>query len=150
MCGSYFDKDFLKEQWEKAAGKITGYHIHIYFDDKNDFSAFDATNVAENLRALFPDETDGPDVIGKIGPHTKPNVEVDIIKPESFGKIVMWLQMNNPQNLSILVHPRTGDELKDHLGTALWLGEPVPFNDRFFDMVRKHQDAQNKPPRFGT
>jgi DOPA 4,5-dioxygenase len=44
---------------------------------------------------------------------------------------VSWLQLNS-RGLSILVHPHTGDEAKDHLEFAIWLGRQLPLNDAFF------------------
>jgi aromatic ring-cleaving dioxygenase len=34
--------------------------------------------------------------------------------------------MLNREDLSILVHPLTGDSVADHTRFALWLGSPVP------------------------
>ena len=64
------------------------------------------------------------------------------IKPESFGKVVSWLQLNS-NGLSILVHPRTGDELKDHLELPLWLGKQRELNPAYFAQLKKN--AKNGP-----
>ncbi len=32
----------------------------------------------------------------------------------------------NRGDFSILIHPRTREELKDHTARAIWLGPPVP------------------------
>lgn len=144
MCGFYFDKGALTEEWNRAAEKITGYHVHIYVGDGRHSIA--ALHLAGRLRALFDKDTRGPWEIGRIGPHTQNNVEVDIKNPEAFGKIVSWLQMNKTEGLSILIHPRTGDELDDH-ANGIWIGTPVPFNDAFFAPLRDEKARLNGPGR---
>lgn len=131
MCGTSFNNKSIPKTWEDA-NPARAYHIHIYFDAA---SAATAKDVVAQAKALFPGEALGGDrVIGKIGPHMMTNLEIDIRK-ESFGKVVSWLQQNS-QGLSILIHPRTGDERKDHLDSAMWLGKPVPFSDAFFAQLK--------------
>lgn len=142
MCTPYFDKGFLAEAWKRASEKIAGYHVHIYAPDRR----LAALRLAENLRTLFDEDTRGPWRVGKIGPHTQNNVEVDIKNPDAFGKVVSWLQMNNTEGLSILIHPRTGDELDDH-ASGIWIGNPVPFNDHFFAPLREEKARAGKAPR---
>jgi DOPA 4,5-dioxygenase len=38
-----------------------------------------------------------------------------------FARLLPWLMLNRG-NLSILVHPLTGDDYEDHAHLALWLG----------------------------
>jgi aromatic ring-cleaving dioxygenase len=132
MCGPLFEKGDLKKEWDAVAQKIAGYHIHIYMNDKTDSFALFA--LGEKIRTLFEGEVEGPFHVGKVGPHTQANIEFDVTL-EAYAKVVPWLQMNSA-GLSILIHPRTGDELKDHLDAAMWIGKPVRFNDRFFDQFR--------------
>jgi DOPA 4,5-dioxygenase len=40
----------------------------------------------------------------------------------SFGNFVPWLMLNR-RGLTVLVHPNTRDERRDHLVHALWMGE---------------------------
>ena len=131
MCSTLFNNNATPKSWEEA-NPARVYHIHIYFDESMQATA---REVVAQAKALFPGEALGGDrIIGKVGPHTMTNLEIDIRK-ESFGKVVTWLQQNN-QGLSILIHPRTGDERKDHQESALWLGKPVPFNDAFFAQLK--------------
>lgn len=138
-----FDKGQLTEEWNKTSKKITGYHIHIYASDSTQSPI--VQNLADQLRTLFDVDTGGPWNIGKIGPHTKDNIEIDIKNPEAFGKVVAWLQMNNKEGLSILVHPRTGDELADHTN-GVWIGKPVSFDDHFFIRLRAEKAQAGKSP----
>lgn len=139
MCGPYgglnvWNQLRLKADWDAAQAKIQDYHVHIYFDPKNWEDEFAAQNIAQALKILFPNDVKGIYNVGKVGPHGAQNVEIDI-KKESFGRIVQFLQQNG-QNLSILIHPETGDDLKDHLESSLWLNRVTPYNDAFFNRLR--------------
>jgi DOPA 4,5-dioxygenase len=145
MCGDYTNikpfRDILKQQWDKALAKITHYHIHIYYDeDKFGRDKLLAEVAAARLTGLFPEATQGPFSVGRVGPHTKNNIEVSV-DAKSFGEVLQFLQMNN-DGLSILIHPRTGDELKDHGNAAMWIGKPVPFNESFLDLFRPANDRK--------
>ena len=121
---------------EPAQPAITAYHVHIYFE-KGAASEKNALDTVQKLSEKFPDAVLDAHRVGRVGPHTELNIGVTITA-ESFGEVVGFLQMNN-KGLSILIHPRTGDELLDHGDAALWLGKPVPFNQKFFDQFRPKQ-----------
>ena len=132
------EKQTLKRQWDKAMQAIEGYHLHIYYGS-NDKAVAD--RVARSVETLFADDLIGPShAIGAVGPHTAQNVAV-YIRPEGFGRIVQWLQMNS-EGLSILIHPETGDDLKDHLEGSMWLGKQMDYNQRFFDMLKSKAAMQ--------
>jgi DOPA 4,5-dioxygenase len=150
MCGPYnpeqmkewdrLRKESLKKEFEAAQGRIEGYHVHIYFsNDKDEVANYRERMIAQMLGAelkdFFGDDVKGVYNVGVVGPHGKPNVEIDISR-ESFGRVVQWLQHNNSEGLSILVHPETGDDLKDHLENSLWLNKETPYNQAFFDRLR--------------
>jgi aromatic ring-cleaving dioxygenase len=44
---------------------------------------------------------------------------------DEFPRLVPWLMLNRKE-LSVLVHPLTGDSVADHTRFALWLGSPMP------------------------
>lgn len=136
MCGIYFNR--------AAVSKVSEYHVHIYFDEKG-ANGWMAHMLAQQLIAAFPGKVSGGNKVGVVGPHSRPNIEVDI-KPVAFGEVLQMLQMNS-NGLSVLIHPRTGDEHFDHLSAALWLGEPVPFNMGFFDRLGEAQARRAAGPR---
>jgi aromatic ring-cleaving dioxygenase len=113
----------------RAITEIRGYHAHIYFDPET-------RAVAERLReaigAGFTVELgrwrDQP-----IGPHTKAMYQVAFATTE-FATLVPWLMLNRG-DLSILVHPETGDDVADHATNPLWLGPPLPLDIEF---LRQH------------
>lgn len=139
MCGDYFNL--------KAQSPVENYDIHIYFEKGTDSENL-AYRLALEIKMLFPHALMSPTGIhevGIVGPHAAPNFEVDI-KPESFGEVVSWLQRNG-KGLSVLIHPHTGDVVKDHLESALWLGKPVDFNPAFFEARKKAANANNRQPK---
>jgi DOPA 4,5-dioxygenase len=83
---------------------------------------------------MFGKDVHGVYNVGVVGPHSKPNVEIDISR-ESFGRVVEWLQRNS-RGLSILVHPETGDDAKDHLESSMWINRETPYNAAFFERLR--------------
>jgi len=102
-----------------AAG-IEGYHAHIYYDP--------ATRpIAERLREALGE---GFSVqLGRwhdvpVGPHPTSMYQVAFAVDE-FPRVVPWLMLNR-DGLSVLVHPRTGDDYEDHARFPLWLGTPLP------------------------
>jgi aromatic ring-cleaving dioxygenase len=101
---------------------ITGYHAHIYYipDDRAA-----AARLREGMGERFTvrlgrwhDEA--------VGPHPVSMYQVSFDAPE-FPQIVPWLMLNRG-DLSVLVHPLSGDAYDDHSRFALWLGPQVELN----------------------
>lgn len=150
MCGTYFN--------EKALPPIKNYDIHVYFDPTLDkgtyyYTQSRARQLVNDIYRLFPEAVlSAPQEVGIVGPHLKPNYEIDI-KPEAFGKVVAWLMQNNPHwggkdGLTILIHPKTGDEWRDHVKSALWLGKQIPLNDDFFKNLAANTNRKPANKKF--
>ncbi|KAF6062642.1 Peptidase M1 family protein [Candida albicans] len=60
-----------------------------------------------------------------------------------FIKVLSWFQLNHG-NLSVLIHPQTGDDVKDHTSSALWLGEKLPL------LLNVFGEPDGKIPEFGV
>lgn len=134
----------LKEEWRKTQDNIQGYHIHIYFDFYVRPSFAHALSLTSKMELLFKDYIkESRNEVGAVGPHTKRNFLIEINK-EGLKEILPWLQMNKPEGISILVHPETGDDVKDHLHSAIWVGDSIPFNQEFFDRLQAKQNNQSK------
>lgn len=99
---------------------IKGYHAHVYYQAED---RAPATMVRAGLKHWFPDLTIGRWHDQPVGPHTKPQFAIEL-EPNQFAKVVPWLMLQR-ERLSVLVHPITNDELKDHTINCLWLGEKV-------------------------
>ena len=110
----------------RPATDIQGYHAHIYY--RNDAEKAEAAVLRSQLASLFEVELgrwrDTP-----VGPHPLPMYQV-AFEAEVFPAFVPWLMLNR-RDLTILVHPRTGDDVPDHETFPLWLGEKLPLDVAF-------------------
>ena len=61
-----------------------------------------------------------------VGPHPMRSYQL-AFPAASFSHVVGWLALNHG-SLDVFVHPNTGDELRDHRDSALWLGKSHTLN----------------------
>jgi aromatic ring-cleaving dioxygenase len=112
-----------------AGREIKGYHAHIYYSPT---SKDTAAELREQIEQTFEVQMgrwhDNP-----VGPHPTSMYQVAFEVAE-FSKIVPWLMINR-QELDVLVHPETGNDLEDHRDNALWLGEKRVLNLEMFSRV---------------
>lgn len=97
---------------------ITSWHAHVYFDAESRDAARAFFDVAA---AHFGDAV----AMGRfherpVGPHPCWSYQI-AFSTTRFADVVGWLALNHGA-LDVLVHPNTGDELRDHRDSALWLG----------------------------
>jgi aromatic ring-cleaving dioxygenase len=96
---------------------INGYHAHVYFDANSEPAALDLRErIAESL-----DVDIGRIHRKPVGPHPHWSYQL-AFAPDQFGEVVPFLMLHRGR-LDVLVHPRTGDEIRDHFDYAIWLGE---------------------------
>jgi DOPA 4,5-dioxygenase len=55
-----------------------------------------------------------------VGPHPCWSYQV-AFKPDVFADMATWLALNHGE-LDVLLHPNTGDALRDHRDRAMWVG----------------------------
>lgn len=98
------------------------FDAHIYFPiEKMDFITQLRQKIADEFRT---DQIFVGDIIPEpIGPHVLPMLEVNFSEA-LFSKMIFWLSAHRAE-LSVLVHPQTGDDYYDHTQMAIWLGSPV-------------------------
>jgi len=111
---------------EPSIGDISGYHAHGYFDA---VTLPQAQALCANATALFEVEMGG--VHQKpVGPHPCWSCQL-AFSPEIFLELVPWLALHR-DGLTILIHPQTGDDLRDHRDYAMWMGKVEPLDLTLF------------------
>jgi aromatic ring-cleaving dioxygenase len=83
------------------------------------------------LREIIEAELKGEVDVGRfhekpVGPHPMWSYQL-AFAPARFSRVVSWLALNH-RALDVFVHPNTGDELRDHRDSALWLGRSYVLN----------------------
>ncbi|GAB4537632.1 MAG: DOPA 4,5-dioxygenase family protein [Pleurocapsa sp.] len=97
---------------------IKGYHAHIYFDES---TVQQAEALCEEAGKLF-NVTVGRMHHREIGPHPSWSCQLAFSRNE-YADLLTWLALNR-NGLTILIHPLSGNDLKDHTDYASWMGEP--------------------------
>ncbi|CUM67644.1 uncharacterized protein PRCAT00005345001 [Priceomyces carsonii] len=108
------------------------YDFHVYYFAHDKSSSDESDSLRDRLLNEFQEDcSDGSIIVKKlpndkvIGPHPTQFWEADVCRPEVFVKVLSWFQLHHG-NLSVLIHPQSGNDLADHTTNALWLGERLP------------------------
>ena len=112
----------LKNKNQYPVNIHKAYHAHVYFDNHSLEFAKTLSNQAGKMFGLE---------IGRvhqkpIGPHPMWSCQI-LFSCSQFDELIAWLD-NNRQDLSIFVHPLTGNDILDHTEYAYWLGDSVELN----------------------
>lgn len=102
------------------------YHAHIYYPQEKISLAQEIFKRCPYAPLKFYDK--------KVGPHARPMIEIQF-DDLSKGEIVQWIE-KECQGLSALVHQDTGDDYRDHTEGFFWIGETLPIDFKFFDLVK--------------
>lgn len=103
------------------------YHAHVYFDEESKLMASALCQEAGERFGLK---------VGRfheklVGPHPYWSCQI-IFGTKDFDRFVPWLEEQR-QNLTVLIHALTGNDLQDHTEFAYWLGKPVELNLGIFE-----------------
>ena len=102
--------------------QIRGYHAHVYYDQASKAAAGALRDkVARALQVELGRWHDAP-----VGPHPCGSYQI-AFAPELFASLVPWLALNRG-DLTVFVHPNTGDAMADHSAHVIWLGESRALN----------------------
>jgi DOPA 4,5-dioxygenase len=109
---------------------IADYHAHVYYDAER------TRDRAERLRARiaaeFPLAKLGRWHDELVGPHPQSMYQV-AFPSRLLASFVPWLMLNR-DGLTVLLHPETGDDYRDHTAHACWFGATLPLR---VDVLRK-------------
>ena len=110
---------------------IEEYHAHVYYDPKRTRAA--AERLRRRVATAFPQARLGRWHDELVGPH--PRSMYQIAFPSRMLVLLLpWLMLNRG-TLTVLLHPETGDDYRDHTAHAAWLGDALPLRLNAFKAV---------------
>ena len=89
----------------------------------------------DGVAAAFPDVKLGRWHDQPVGPHPQAMYQL-AFSPERMATLFPWLLLNR-RGLTVLVHPETGEDFRDHARHAAWLGQVLPLK---LDMLKGRRD----------
>jgi aromatic ring-cleaving dioxygenase len=102
--------------------KIREYHAHIYYDPQNTRGR--AARLRERVAVEFPHARLGRWHDELVGPHTQSMYQIAFAS-DMLAAFLPWLMLNR-DGLTVLLHPETGNDYRDHTAHAAWLGGALP------------------------
>ena len=103
---------------------IGEYHAHVYYDPQKTRAR--AARLRQRVAAEFPHARLGRWHDELVGPH--PQSMYQIAFPSGLlAAFLPWLMLNR-DGLTVLLHPETGNDYRDHTAHSAWLGAMLPLH----------------------
>lgn len=118
--------------------QFNAYHAHIYFDESSYAEAESLVlKASEALKVKAGRLHQKP-----VGPHPTGSCQVSF-SGNQFAEVVQWLNYHR-DNLDVLIHPVTGDDLKDHRDYVMWLGKSYEIDLSIFIKRQKQSNPASQ------
>ncbi|KAI9226116.1 MAG: DOPA-like domain-containing protein [Piptocephalis tieghemiana] len=115
---------------EVEDNELKEFHFHLYFNHHNREESLFASRLRERIIELKDEEYfhahPAPLHMKPVGPHPTGNLEVWTPK-EEYSRVYDFVTSNRG-NLSVLIHPISSQQRRDHSDRAVWLGRPLNLN----------------------
>jgi len=115
-----------------APQAIAEYHAHVYYDPRKTRGR--AARLRERVAAEFPQARLGRWHDALVGPHSRSMYQI-ALPAGMLTSFLPWLMLNR-DGLTVLLHPETGDDYRDHTAHAAWLGPALKLRLQAFKNAR--------------
>lgn len=107
---------------------LKGYHAHVYYrnDDERAVAADLREAVEGKFKVAMGRWRDEP-----VGPHPLPMYQI-AFSTQTFNDLIPWLMLNRNE-LTILIHPLSGDDVADHRDFPFWMGQTLDLDIAFLE-----------------
>lgn len=107
---------------------IQDWHAHVYFDAATKPTA---EAVLADVETALPGLKIGRVHDKPVGPHPQGSCQV-LVPNDRLAEVASWFAVNR-RGLTILLHPNTEDDLKDHRDYPIWYGSAPKINFEMFE-----------------
>nr|CAG8587716.1 70_t:CDS:2 [Entrophospora candida] len=102
--------------------EIKEYHFHVYFFQENKESCEAAAKLRNKIIELIDKRFFNP-----VPYHTVNHGPLVWCPKEHFSRVYSWFLLHR-NGLSVMIHPLTINEVKDHTENVTWMGKSIPLD----------------------